>query len=244
MGQQTTGAQDQSLTVRDNRTGKVYTIPIQNNSIPATAFKDIKAPFQPGERKENETDKGLRVQDKGYLNTAVMRSEITYIDGEAGVLRYRGYPIEQLAVHSNHLETAYLLIYGSLPTRAQYATWEREVLHHGVMHSDAEQFCRSFRYDAHPMAILTSAFAYLGSYYGEANPSLQGQTLYTKGDAASLAIMDKQIYRLGCPRGTWIKLSRASTPRPQPPIPGSYLTDVVPRRREFGRRTSVYKRVE
>lgn len=196
MGRPTAGTSSESLTVTDNRTGKVYTVPIQDNSIPATAFKAIKAPFQPGERKENETDKGLRVQDKGYLNTAVMRSEITYIDGEAGILRYRGYPIEQLALHSSHLETAYLLIYGQLPSKEQAVTWEREVLHHGVLHSDAEQFFRSFRYDAHPMAMLTSAFAYLGSYYAEANPSLQGQKLYTKGDPASLAIMDKQIYRL------------------------------------------------
>jgi citrate synthase len=80
-------AKKDSLTVTDNRTGKVYTVPIQDNSIPATAFKALKAPFQDGERKENETDKGLRVHDKGYLNTAVMRSEITYIDGEAGGMR-------------------------------------------------------------------------------------------------------------------------------------------------------------
>ncbi|KAF8199591.1 peroxysomal citrate synthase [Pholiota molesta] len=185
-----------SLTVRDNRTGKVYDVPIVDNSIPATAFKAMKAPFAPGEREENETDKGLRVADKGFLNTAVIRSEITYIDGEAGVLRYRGYPIEQLALHSSHLETAYLLIYGALPTKPQLKVFETEVMHHSVTHADAEQFCRSFRYDAHPMAILASSFAYLGSYYAEANPSLQGQTLYTKGDAASLSVMDKQIYRL------------------------------------------------
>ncbi|KAF8905046.1 peroxysomal citrate synthase [Gymnopilus junonius] len=187
-----------SLTVRDNRTGKVYEVPIVDNSISATAFKNVKAPFAPGERKENETDKGLRVSDKGFLNTAVMRSEITYIDGEAGgeYCAYRGYPIEQLALHSSHLETAYLLIYGYLPSKPQLKLFEDEVMHHGVTHADAEQFCRSFRYDAHPMAILTSAFAYLGSYYSEANPSLQGQTLYTKGDSASLSIMDKQIFRL------------------------------------------------
>ncbi|KIK10057.1 hypothetical protein K443DRAFT_670692 [Laccaria amethystina LaAM-08-1] len=185
-----------SLTVHDNRTGKVYNIPIVDNSIPATAFKTIQAPRAPDEREENETEKGLRVSDKGFLNTAVLRSEITFIDGDAGILRYRGYPIEQLALHSSHLETAYLLLYGSLPTKSQFKVFETEVLHHGVTHADAEQFCRSFRYDAHPMAILTSAFAYLGSYYGEANPSLQGQNLYTRGNAASLEIMDKQIYRL------------------------------------------------
>ncbi|KAJ7158658.1 peroxysomal citrate synthase [Mycena filopes] len=185
-----------SLTVRDNRTGKTYSVPIVENSISATDFKAIKAPRASGEREENETEKGLRVSDKGFLNTAVLRSEITYIDGEAGVLRYRGYPIEQLALHSSHLETSYLLIYGSLPTKQQFQVFQDEVSHHSVIHADAEQFFRSFRYDAHPMAILTSALAYLGSYYSEANPSLRGQNLFTKGDKASLAIMDKQIYRL------------------------------------------------
>ncbi|KAF5382117.1 hypothetical protein D9615_004457 [Tricholomella constricta] len=200
-----------SLTVRDNRTGKVYNVPIVDNSIPATAFKAMAASRAPGEREENETERGLRVSDKGYLNTAVMRSTITFIDGEAGGTRdsvldiwnrlyisftNRGYPIEQLAVHSSHLETAYLLIYGALPSAPQLTEFQDEVMHHGTMHADAEQFCRSFRYDAHPMAILTSAFAYLGSYYSEANPSLQGQNIYTRGDKPSLALMDKQIYRL------------------------------------------------
>ncbi|KAG6891384.1 hypothetical protein C0992_008095 [Termitomyces sp. T32_za158] len=180
-----------SLTVRDNRTGKVYNVPIS-----ATAFKAMSAPRKPGEREENETEKGLRVSDRGFLNTAVMRSTITYIDGEAGVLRYRGYPIEQLALHSSHLETAYLLIYGSLPSATQLLEFKGEVMHHGTVHADAEHFCRSFRYDAHPMAILTSAFAYMGSYYREANPSLQGQNIFTRGDQESLALMDKQIYRL------------------------------------------------
>ncbi|TFK92658.1 peroxysomal citrate synthase [Polyporus arcularius HHB13444] len=190
------GALQESLTVRDNRTGKVYTVPIADNAIPATAFKAMTAARKPGEREENETEKGLRVQDKGFLNTAVIRSEITYIDGDAGVLRYRGYPIEQLALKSSHLETAYLLIYGSLPTKEQHKFFEGEVMRHSVMHADAEGFFRSFRYDAHPMSMLTSAFSMLGSYYSEANPSLQGQRLYTQGDAASLATMDRQIYRL------------------------------------------------
>ncbi|EGN98898.1 hypothetical protein SERLA73DRAFT_53721 [Serpula lacrymans var. lacrymans S7.3] len=185
-----------SLTVVDNRTGKKYTIPITRNSIPATAFKAVSAPKSSTDRDEDETDKGLRVADKGFLNTAVIESHITYIDGEAGVLRYRGYPIEQLAEQSSFLESAYLLIYGSLPTNNQFSSFETEVLQHGIMHADAAGFFRSFRYDAHPMAILTSAFAYLGSYYSEANPSLEGQTLFTKGDKASLQNMDKQIYRL------------------------------------------------
>ncbi|OCH95352.1 peroxysomal citrate synthase [Obba rivulosa] len=191
-----TETQPDSLTVRDSRTGKTYNIPIVDNAISATAFKAISAAKKPGERDENETEKGLRVQDKGFLNTAVIRSAITYIDGEAGVLRYRGYPIEQLALHSSHLETAYLLIYGSLPTTEQFKFFENEILRHSVVHSDAEGFFRSFRYDAHPMSMLTSAFAMLGSYYSDANPSLQGQRLFTEGDKASLAIMDRQIYRL------------------------------------------------
>ncbi|RPD60118.1 peroxysomal citrate synthase [Lentinus tigrinus ALCF2SS1-7] len=189
-------APQESLTIRDNRTGKTYTVPIADNAISATAFKTMTAPRKPGEREENETEKGLRVQDKGFLNTAVIRSGITYIDGDAGVLRYRGYPIEQLALKSSHLETAYLLIYGSLPTNEQFKFFESEVMRHSVMHADAEGFFRSFRYDAHPMSMLTSAFAMLGSYYSEANPSLQGQRLYTQGNAASLATMDRQIYRL------------------------------------------------
>ncbi|GJE88728.1 peroxisomal citrate synthase [Phanerochaete sordida] len=201
-------AQD-TLTVRDNRTGKTYTIPIVDNAVSATDFKAIKASAKPGERPENETEKGLRVSDKGFLNTAVIQSRITYIDGDAGgtYLSYssttvltskqlRGYPIEQLAEHSSHLESAYLLIYGSLPTRSQSTHFETEVLRHGVMHADAQTFFRSFRYDAHPMSMLTSAFAMLGSYYSEANPSLQGQRLYTQGDKASLETMDRQIYRI------------------------------------------------
>ena len=88
----------------------------------------------------------------------------------------RGYPIEQLAEKSSHLEGAYLLIYGALPTRQQFKHFETEVLRHAPMHADSEQFFRSFRYDAHPMSMLTSAFAMLGSYYSEANPSLKGQT--------------------------------------------------------------------
>ncbi|KAL5526755.1 hypothetical protein ACEPAF_8480 [Sanghuangporus sanghuang] len=192
----TSTAPEDSLTVRDNRTGKVYIVPIANNTVPATSFKQIAAPRKQGEREENETERGLRVADKGFLNTAVITSEITYIDGEKGVLRYRGYPIEQLALDSSFLETAYLLIYGNLPTKEQYHVFEGEVMHHSIAHQDTEGLFRAFRYDAHPMSILTSAFAYLGSMYSEANPSLQGQSLYTKCDAESLANLDKQIYRL------------------------------------------------
>ncbi|OAX37292.1 hypothetical protein K503DRAFT_771644 [Rhizopogon vinicolor AM-OR11-026] len=190
---------DDSLNVKDNRTGKEYTVPITHNSIPATFFKGIRAPAGPNDRPEDETERGLRVADKGFLNTAVIESSITYIDGDNGVLRYRGYPIEQLAARSSFLEVSYLLIYGALPSGSQLSHFTSEVLLHGPIHSDAEGFFRAFRYDAHPMAMLTSAFSYLGSYYGEANPSLQGQDLFTKaakGDAVALQNMDRQIFRM------------------------------------------------
>lgn len=184
------------LTVTDDRTGKTFIIPIVNNAIPATAFKQMKAAKKEKEREENETERGLRVTDKGFMNTAVISSKITYIDGDNGILRYRGYPIEQLAEQSNFLEVSYLLIYGELPTKKQYQTFEQEIMHHSVVHHDAENLFHAFRYNAHPMSILTSSFAALGSFYEEANPSLQGQKLFTQKDPASLANMDKQIFRI------------------------------------------------
>lgn len=189
----------QFLTVIDERTGEKFRIPIVDNAVDAAAFKKMKAKRAPGEREENETEGGLRVVDTGYSNTAVISSRITYIDGENGVLRYRGYPIEQLAEKSNFLETAYLLIYGDLPSNKQFRIFEKEVMHHTFVHNDLDKLVSSFRYDSHPMSILTSCFAALGSFAPEANPSLQGQNLYTngaKGDKTALAAMDKQIYRL------------------------------------------------
>ncbi|KAI0526211.1 citrate synthase-like protein [Xylaria bambusicola] len=188
----------QSLTVVDNRTNKVYEVPIKNNSVLATDFKKIKAE-QGGDRKEDETDQGLRMYDPAYMNTAVVQSKITYINGQEGILRYRGYPIEQLVKKSNFLETAFLLIYGELPTTSQYENWQNEVMHHNYIHSDIEGMFKSFRYDSHPMSMLTSAFATMGAFAPEANPSLAGQKLYTNaasGDLASLQILDKQILRI------------------------------------------------
>ncbi|KAF7374819.1 Citrate synthase [Mycena sanguinolenta] len=211
-----------TLSVRDNRTGKTYSIPIVDNSIAATDFKAIKAPRSPGDRDENETEKGLRVADKGFLNTAVLRSEITYIDGDAGVLRYRlatmlrsKFPLTATYFRTNAEGTPsnnsrftriiWRPIKYSIPTHLRISAHEIPVS--SVARRDNAPLCDPRRtqsnssgvsgnYDAHPMAILTSALAYLGSYYSEANPSLQGQNLFTRGDAASLAVMDKQIYRL------------------------------------------------
>ncbi|KAI0020851.1 citrate synthase-like protein [Xylariomycetidae sp. FL0641] len=188
----------QSLTVVDNRTNRSYEIPIQHNSVLATDIKKIKAQ-QGDDRKEDETEQGLRVYDPAYMNTAVVQSKITYINGQEGILRYRGYPIEQLVKKSNFLETAYLLIYGELPTTTQYDKWQSEVMHHTYVHSDIEGIFKSFRYDSHPMSMLASSFATLGAFAPEANPSLQGQKLYTRaaaGDAAALQNLDKQILRI------------------------------------------------
>ncbi|KAG5929745.1 hypothetical protein E4U42_004672 [Claviceps africana] len=189
---------NQSLTVTDNRTGRTYELPIQNNAVLATDIKKIKAQSSQ-DRPEDETSQGLRVYDPAYMNTAVVQSKITYINGQDGILRYRGYPIEQVVAKSNFLETAYLLIYGELPTSAQFSSWQDDVMHHTYIHSDIEGMFKSFRYDSHPMSMMTSAFATLGAFAPEANPSLQGQKLYTSaasGDVASLQVLDKQILRI------------------------------------------------
>ncbi|CAJ2506668.1 Uu.00g078540.m01.CDS01 [Anthostomella pinea] len=188
----------QSLTVVDNRTNKVYELPIKHNSVLATDIKKIKS--QAGDdRKEDETEQGLRVFDPAYMNTAVVESKITYINGLDGILRYRGYPIEQLVKKSDFLESAFLLIYGELPTKNQYSNWQNEIMHHTYIHSDIEGIFKSFRYDSHPMSMLTSSFATLGAFAPEANPSLRGQKLFTNaasGDPAALQILDKQILRI------------------------------------------------
>lgn len=192
------GGARQSLTVTDNRTGKSYELPITHNSILATDIKKIKS-AQGNDRPEDETTQGLRVYDPAYMNTAVIQSRITYINGQEGILRYRGYPIEQLVKKSNFLESAYLLIYGELPTKPQFDGWQDEVMHHTYVHSDIEGIFKSFRYDSHPMSMLTSAFATLGAFAPEANPALQGQKLYSNaasGDLEALRVLDKQILRI------------------------------------------------
>lgn len=191
-----------SLTVLDNRTGQSINVPIIHNSIPATAFKKLAIFPQSNSqishtRPEDEIESGVRVYDPGFMNTAVIQSHITYINGTAGQLRYRGYPIEQLAEKSSYLEVSYLLLYGELPTKEQFADFEDEVMRHTYVHVDLEQIVSAFRYDAHPMAILISSLGALGAFSPEANPSLQGQNLYTRPDnSASRHVMDKQIFRL------------------------------------------------
>src|SRR4026208_1251002 len=136
-----------TLTITDNRTGKKYDLPIQDGTIRAMDFRQIKAA---------PDDFGLMTYDPAFMNTANCRSAITYIDGDRGVLLYRGYPIEQLAENSNYLETAYLIVFGDLPTEAQLQAWTREITLHTMPHENIKKFMEGFRYDAHPMGILLS----------------------------------------------------------------------------------------
>ncbi|MDQ5832270.1 MAG: citrate (Si)-synthase, partial [Actinomycetota bacterium] len=131
-----------TLSITDNRTGETYEVPIEDGTVRAMALRDIKV---------NEDDFGLMTYDPAYTNTASCRSAITFIDGDKGILEYRGYPIEQLAEESTYLEVAYLLIHGELPTQAQLDDWIHEVTIHTFVHENVKNFMQGFRYDAHPM---------------------------------------------------------------------------------------------
>jgi len=148
-----------SLTVTDNRTGKTYDLPIEEGAIRANALRQIKV---------DEDDFGLVSYDPAFLNTASARSAITYIDGDRGILRYRGYPIEQLAEESTYLETAYLLLFGELPTNEQLARFSHDVTYHTFLHENVKSLMEGFRYDAHPMGMLISVVAALSTFYPEA----------------------------------------------------------------------------
>ncbi len=148
-----------TLTITDNRTGKTYEVPIQYGTIKAIDLRQIKA---------TDADFGLMTYDPALTNTAACKSRITYIDGDRGILNYRGYPIEQLAEKSSYLETSYLLLYGELPTREQYDTWTYNVTHHSLFHENIKELVGGFRYDAHPMGMLMSTVAALSTFYPEA----------------------------------------------------------------------------
>ncbi|HVN03551.1 MAG TPA: citrate synthase [Bryobacteraceae bacterium] len=150
---------EETLTVTDNRTGKTYTIPIANNAVRATDLRQIKTSAE---------DYGLLSYDPAFLNTAPCQSSITYLDGDRGILRYRGYPIEQLAEQCGFLEVAYLLLNGELPDADELARWTAEITHHMMIHENLKKFMEGFHYDAHPMAILMSTVAALSTFYPEA----------------------------------------------------------------------------
>jgi citrate synthase len=149
-----------SLSVTDNRTGSRYEVPIVDGTVRAMAFRDIKV---------SEDDFGLMTYDPAYTNTASCRSAITFIDGDEGILEYRGYPIEQLALHSSYVEVAYLLINGELPTPAQLQAWTDEITMHTFVHENIKQFIQGFRHDAHPMGMLLGSVGALSTFYPEAN---------------------------------------------------------------------------
>jgi len=148
-----------SLTITDNRTGKSYEVPIQHGTIRAIDLRQIKV---------GEGDFGLMTYDPAFTNTAACKSRITFIDGERGVLNYRGYPIEVLAEKSNYLETASLILQGELPSRAEYDDWVHNVTHHTIVHENIKELMGAFRYDAHPMAMIMSTVAALSTFYPEA----------------------------------------------------------------------------
>jgi citrate synthase len=148
-----------TLTVTDNRTGETYELAVENGSIRAMDLRQIKV---------SGDDFGLLAYDPAFKNTANVRSEITYIDGDAGILRYRGYPIEQLAENSSFLEVAYLLIHGELPTAEQSDEWVYDITHHTFIHENLKQFMDGFHHDAHPMGMLVSTVGALSTFYPEA----------------------------------------------------------------------------
>src|SRR5690242_8688413 len=149
-----------TLTITDNRTGKTYEVPVEDGTVRATALRDIKV---------SEDDFGVMSYDPAFMNTASCRSAITYLDGEAGVLEYRGYPIEQLAEHSTYLEVAYLLIHGELPNKQQLEEWTHQITIHTFVHENVKSFMQGFRYDAHPMGMLLASVGALSTFYPDAN---------------------------------------------------------------------------
>ncbi len=149
-----------SLTVRDNRTGKEYEIPVENGYyIKAADLKQIKAPG---------LDAGIVSYDPGLMQTASVKSRITFIDGDKGILRYRGYPIDEIAEKKNYMETAYLVVNGEFPTKSQYDEWVHNITYHTLVHENLKNFMMGFRYDAHPMGMMVATLGALSTYYPEA----------------------------------------------------------------------------
>ncbi|MFM8302067.1 MAG: citrate/2-methylcitrate synthase, partial [Gemmatimonadota bacterium] len=146
------------LEIKDSRTGKIYYAPITDETIRTADLKQIKV---------NPDDFGIMGYDPAFMNTASCRSAITFIDGDKGILRYRGYPIDQLAEKSNFLETAWLLRHGELPTQKEYDDFQHHITYHTYVHENIRRFMEGFRYDAHPMAMLTAGVAALSSFYPE-----------------------------------------------------------------------------
>src|SRR5487761_850342 len=149
-----------TLHVTDSRTGRSYDLPITDGAIRALDLRQIKA---------DDGDFGLLAYDPAFMNTASCRSAITYIDGEKGILRYRGYPIDELAEHTSFLDVAYLLFRGELPSKEESTAWADEITRHTYVHENVKKFIDGFHHDAHPMGILVSSLAALSTFYPEAS---------------------------------------------------------------------------
>ena len=149
----------ETITITDNRTGRSYELPVTHGTIRAMDLRQVKV---------DDTDFGLMSYDPAFKNTASTISRITFIDGDKGILRYRGYPIEELAGKCSYLEIAYLILFGELPTESQLANWNAEITNHTLVHENIRQFFEGFRYDAHPMSMLISNVAALSTFYPEA----------------------------------------------------------------------------
>ncbi|MFS8069559.1 MAG: citrate/2-methylcitrate synthase, partial [Byssovorax sp.] len=148
-----------TLTITDNRTGQSIEVPIEHGTLKALDLRKLKT---------GDDDFGLMTYDPAFTNTAACKSRITFIDGDKGILNYRGYPIEQLAEHSTYLETAFLILNGELPGKDEYDKWAYNVTHHTMVHENIRELVNGFRYDAHPMGMLMSTVAALSTYYPEA----------------------------------------------------------------------------
>src|SRR5579862_2197857 len=156
-----------TLSITDNRTGKQYEVPVTDGTIRALDLRQIKI---------TPEDFGLMTYDPAFLNTAACKSKITYIDGDKGVLLYRGYPIEQLAEQSDFLETAYLILFGELPTPAQYDEWTKSVMLHTMLHTNLSKLMEGFRHDAHPMGMFISTVGALSTFYPDAKDIFNAQS--------------------------------------------------------------------
>jgi citrate synthase len=186
--------ENDTLTITDNRTNKTYTIPIANGAIRALDLRQIKS---------GPDDFGLMTYDPAFMNTASCHSAITYLDGDAGILRYRGYPIEQLAEHCTFLEVAFLLLNGELPTQEELEKWNQQVMQRTMIHENVKKFMDGFHHDAHPMGILISTVAALSTFYPDArilsNPLCnRKQILRLIGKMPTLAACAYR-HRLGLP---------------------------------------------
>jgi citrate synthase len=159
-----------TLSITDNRTGKTYEVPVEDGTIRAMSLRDIKV---------SEDDFGLMSYDPAFLNTASTRSGIGYIDGEAGILEYRGYPIEQLCDQSSYLEVAYLLVHGELPDQTQLDEWVHSITMHTFVHENVKKFVEGFRYDAHPMGMLLASVGALSTFYPDASEVKDPEVRYS-----------------------------------------------------------------